>query len=189
MKDTGRVKLLLLFRKMFITAAEPQMQNLFGFKGRANEVFILFYRHKKTIKEISDHYQITKARVNFLKNRAIARIVQRLLESMPELKTLSELKTENENLRAENMAYKQRFGLLPPKRKEPGDMAVLNQPLETLNLDVRLSHVLKHAEIKTIGDLMQWTEKRLLLQPDMGQKTLNILRELLAEMGLEMRKK
>lgn len=188
MKETGRVKLLLLFRQMFITAAEPQMQKLFGFKGRATEVFILFYRNKRTLKQISDHYQITQARVKFLKNRGIARIVQTLLESMHELKTLAGLKAENEKLRTENIAYKEHFGLLPPKIN-PQDTAVLNQPLDALNLDVRLSHVLKHAEIKTISDLMQWTEKRLLLQPDMGQKTLNILRELLAGMGLEMRKK
>jgi RNA polymerase alpha subunit len=56
--------------------------------------------------------------------------------------------------------------------------------VQDLFLSVRASNVLKHAEIKYVGDLVQLTEDRLRKVPNCGRKTITEIREKLAELGL-----
>jgi len=59
--------------------------------------------------------------------------------------------------------------------------------LDELPLSVRVSHCLRYEGITTIGELMQKTESDLLRMPNFGRRSLNELRQVLAEMGLFMR--
>jgi len=62
----------------------------------------------------------------------------------------------------------------------------LRIPVEELELSVRSANCLKNANIKTIGDLVQRTESEMLKTKNFGRKSLNEIRELLNELGLEL---
>jgi DNA-directed RNA polymerase subunit alpha len=55
-----------------------------------------------------------------------------------------------------------------------------------LELSVRAANCLKNANIKTIADLVQKTENEMLKTKNFGKKSLNEIKEVLAEMGLEL---
>jgi DNA-directed RNA polymerase subunit alpha len=58
--------------------------------------------------------------------------------------------------------------------------------VEELELSVRSSNCLKNANIKTIADLVQKTETEMLKTKNFGRKSLNEIKEILAEMGLSL---
>jgi DNA-directed RNA polymerase subunit alpha len=60
----------------------------------------------------------------------------------------------------------------------------LLRPVSELELSVRSSNCLKNANIRYIGDLVQRTEMDMLKTKNFGRKSLNEIKELLAEMGL-----
>ncbi len=62
----------------------------------------------------------------------------------------------------------------------------LMRSIEELELSVRSYNCLKNADIKTIADLVQRTEAEMLKTKNSGRKSLNEIKELLAEMGLSL---
>jgi DNA-directed RNA polymerase subunit alpha len=60
----------------------------------------------------------------------------------------------------------------------------LKRSVEELELSVRSYNCLKNADIKTIGELVQRTEAEMLKTKNFGRKSLNEIKEILAEMGL-----
>src|ERR1051325_4512538 len=63
---------------------------------------------------------------------------------------------------------------------------VLNRSVEELELSVRSYNCLKNANIQTIGELVQKTEAEMLRTKNFGRKTLNEIKEILANMGLSL---
>ncbi len=62
----------------------------------------------------------------------------------------------------------------------------LSRSVNELELSVRAANCLKNANIKTIGDLVQKTEGEMLRTKNFGKKSLNEIKEILAEMGLSL---
>ncbi len=62
----------------------------------------------------------------------------------------------------------------------------LFKSVNELELSVRAANCLKNANIKTIADLVQKTENEMLKTKNFGKKSLNEIKEVLAEMGLEL---
>jgi DNA-directed RNA polymerase subunit alpha len=60
----------------------------------------------------------------------------------------------------------------------------LKRSVEELELSVRSYNCLKNANIRTIGELVQKTEGEMLKTKNFGRKSLNEIKEILAEMGL-----
>jgi len=61
---------------------------------------------------------------------------------------------------------------------------ILLKPIDELELTVRSANCLKAENIQYIGDLIQRTEVDLLKTPNLGKKSLNEIKAVLAEMGL-----
>jgi len=62
----------------------------------------------------------------------------------------------------------------------------LQRSIDELELSVRSYNCLKNADIKTIADLVQKSEAEMLKTKNFGRKSLNEIKELLAEMGLTL---
>ena len=62
----------------------------------------------------------------------------------------------------------------------------LLRSVDELELSVRSANCLKHANIKLIGDLVQKTEAEILATKNFGRKSLNEIKDILAEMGLSL---
>ena len=62
----------------------------------------------------------------------------------------------------------------------------LQRSIDELELSVRSYNCLKNADIKTIADLVQRSETEMLKTKNFGRKSLNEIKEILAEMGLSL---
>ena len=72
-----------------------------------------------------------------------------------------------------------------PARATPFD-PILLRPVDELELTVRSANCLKAENIYYIGDLIQRTETELLKTPNLGRKSLNEIKEVLASRGLTL---
>lgn len=98
--------------------------------------------------------------------RRAATILQTQLESFVELHTEDE-----EEVAAE---------------AEPEVDPILLRPVDDLELTVRSANCLKAEAIMYIGDLIQRTETELLRTPNLGKKSLNEIKDVLASRGLSL---
>ena len=74
----------------------------------------------------------------------------------------------------------------PRMRAEPDIDPILMRPVDDLELTVRSANCLKAENIYYIGDLIQRTETELLKTPNLGRKSLNEIKEVLASRGLTL---
>jgi len=65
-------------------------------------------------------------------------------------------------------------------------MDQLGRSVDELELSVRSYNCLKNADIKSIGDLVTKTEAEMLKTKNFGRKSLNEIKDILAEMGLSL---
>jgi DNA-directed RNA polymerase subunit alpha len=72
-----------------------------------------------------------------------------------------------------------------PARSQSFD-PILLRPVDELELTVRSANCLKAENIYYIGDLIQRTETELLKTPNLGRKSLNEIKEVLASRGLTL---
>ena len=63
---------------------------------------------------------------------------------------------------------------------------LLNRSVEELEMSVRSSNCLKNANIDTIGDLVQKTEQEMLSYRNFGKKSLQEIKDILAELNLSL---
>jgi DNA-directed RNA polymerase subunit alpha len=71
-------------------------------------------------------------------------------------------------------------------RKQTQIDPILLRPVDDLELTVRSANCLKAENIYYIGDLIQRTETELLKTPNLGRKSLNEIKEVLASRGLTL---
>ena len=69
---------------------------------------------------------------------------------------------------------------------EPAFNKNLLRKVDELELSVRSANCLKNDNIIYIGDLVQKSEQEMLRTPNFGRKSLNEIKEVLAQMGLEL---
>jgi len=77
----------------------------------------------------------------------------------------------------------------PTAEKEPSELPFnknLLRKVDELELSVRSANCLKNDNIVYIGDLVQKTEAEMLRTPNFGRKSLNEIKEVLAQMGLHL---
>ncbi len=72
------------------------------------------------------------------------------------------------------------------KKEELPFSRYLLKKVDELELSVRSANCLKNDEIVYIGDLVQKTESEMLRTPNFGRKSLNEIKEVLANMGLHL---
>jgi DNA-directed RNA polymerase subunit alpha len=73
-----------------------------------------------------------------------------------------------------------------PSTEDERLLEILGRSVDELELSVRSYNCLKNANIKTIGDLVTRTEADMLKTKNFGRKSLNEIKDILAEMGLSL---
>src|SRR5512146_957722 len=78
-------------------------------------------------------------------------------------------------------------GLFQPQQRQASNFdPILLRPVDELELTVRSANCLKAENIYYIGDLIQRTEPEPLKTPNLGRKSLNEIKEVLASRGLTL---
>lgn len=73
-----------------------------------------------------------------------------------------------------------RTNIVEEEREKKALNAILRRPIDDLELTVRSTNCLKAEKVYYIGDLIQCSEKELLKTPNLGRKSLNEIKEVLA---------
>jgi len=73
-----------------------------------------------------------------------------------------------------------------PSTEDERLLEILGRSVDELELSVRSYNCLKNANIKTIYDLVTKTESEMLKTKNFGRKSLNEIKDILAEMGLSL---
>ncbi|AGF47258.1 DNA-directed RNA polymerase subunit alpha [Candidatus Kinetoplastibacterium desouzaii TCC079E] len=73
-----------------------------------------------------------------------------------------------------------------PSKNAPRIDPILLKPVDELELTVRSANCLKAENVYYIGDLIQRTEHELLKTPNLGRKSLNEIKDVLAARGLTL---
>jgi len=73
-----------------------------------------------------------------------------------------------------------------PSSEEERLLDQMTRSVDELELSVRSYNCLKNANIKSIGDLVTKTEPEMLKTKNFGRKSLNEIKDILAEMGLSL---
>ena len=73
-----------------------------------------------------------------------------------------------------------------PTTEDERLLETLGRSVDELELSVRSYNCLKNADIKLIGDLVTRTEPEMLKTKNFGRKSLNEIKDILAEMGLSL---
>jgi DNA-directed RNA polymerase subunit alpha len=63
----------------------------------------------------------------------------------------------------------------------------LDMPIEHLELSVRAYNCLRNADVRTLRELLQKSERELLMTRNFGRKSLNEIKEILSAMGMQLR--
>ena len=71
------------------------------------------------------------------------------------------------------------------RRRSIAPNEILYRPVDELELSVRSANCLQNADIKFIGELVQRSESEMLKTKNFGRKSLNEIKEILADLGLE----
>jgi DNA-directed RNA polymerase subunit alpha len=87
-------------------------------------------------------------------------------------------------LEGQGIRIETQYGPQEPEGPEPP--AILLRPVDELELTVRSANCLKAENIYYIGDLVQRSETELLKTPNLGRKSLNEIKEVLASRGLTL---
>jgi hypothetical protein len=93
---------------------------------------------------------------------------------------------EKVTLYLSNLTMLWELGLKAPTIEETVFDERLLQNVDNLQLSVRSANCLKNENIVSVGDLVRWTESRLLRTPNFGRKGLNEIKECLAQIGLHL---
>ena len=91
-----------------------------------------------------------------------------------------------EAYRARAAAFAATLAALDEAREELPFNRNLLRKVDELELSVRSANCLKNDNIIYIGDLVQKTEAEMLRTPNFGRKSLNEIKEVLAQMGLHL---
>ena len=67
---------------------------------------------------------------------------------------------------------------------DPRLSELLGKPIEELDLSVRSANCLKNANIRTLGDLVQRSEREMLSTKNFGRKSLDEIKDVLQNLGL-----
>jgi DNA-directed RNA polymerase alpha subunit len=69
---------------------------------------------------------------------------------------------------------------------EVKDQALLNESISDLWFTIRTQNYLEAENIKTLGDLLQWSELKLMKTPNLGSKSIGEIKRVLAQRGLAL---
>lgn len=64
---------------------------------------------------------------------------------------------------------------------------VIGTPVDTLDVTVRTSNCLKYSGIPTVEELVKYTERDLMKIDNLGRKSVNEIRSVLASMNLKLK--
>ena len=140
---------------------------------------------KMGIRTLGDLTKITEAELLAYKNFGET--------SLNEIKAILASKNLRLGQALEEKASKKASAMLPTASAPASSVGqevssdVLEKPIEELQLSVRSSNCLQNLNIRTIGDLLKYSESDLMAVKNFGNVSLNEIKEKLAGLGISLR--
>lgn len=162
---------------------------------REQRVILLRYLDGLDLVEAGKRFGVTRERIRQVEAKALHKMLRpscrEILQKGFYRWTLDEIEHRAENIAVEKImefkrAWAEEHNAEPVVTEEPvysGD-SVLSQPIEWLDLSVRLYNCLKRANIDTVRDLTERTADSMFYVRNLGRKSLDEIREKLNQYEL-----
>ena len=164
---------------------------------REQGVIMMRFQQKKTLEQCGKECGVTRERIRQIEAKAIRKLRHPSRVNMMKAVPLTELQaqyTEYKKLESDYEWLKKAFETLTAQKAEPGviipmaeQAVVLETPLENLDLSVRSYYYLRRAGVKTMRDIAEMTEDKLMKVRNLGRKSLQEIKDKLAEYGLTLK--
>ena len=165
---------------------------------REKEILKLRYLDGFTYSKIGEIYGVTQERIRKIIVRAIRKLKhpsrRAMYEGVP-FKRLLDVKQELYQIRGELDNLKRAYDLLVGDESSDSDIselarysALMEKPIEELNLSARPYYLLRRAGLDTVGKIIEVSEYDLLKIQGMGKKSIEEIVEELGKYGLKLRR-
>ena len=164
---------------------------------REQGVIMMRFQQKKTLEQCGKECGITRERIRQIEAKAIRKLRHPSKVNMMKAVPLTELQaqyTEYKKLESDYEWLKRAFETLTAQKAEPGviipmaeQARVLETPLENLDLSVRSYNCLRRAAVKTMRDIAEMTEDKLMKVRSLGRKSMLEVMAKLKEYGLTLK--
>lgn len=152
-------------------------------------------RRQRAMETSVDDFQLSAETREGLDSLGIQTLGDLAAITEKQLKQAANLEDENmqelrELMARNDLSIGEAAGLAGADRRLSGsqvDPGKLDLPIDSLNLSTRSRRCMEKLEISTVGELIGHTEDELLQTPNFGDKSLEEIKEKLANLGLELR--
>ena len=152
-------------------------------------------RRQRAMETSVDEFQLSTETRKGLERLGIRTLGDLAAITEKQLKQAGNLEDENlqelrELMARNDLSVGEAAGLSGVNRRLSGsqvDPGKLDLPIDSLNLSTRSRRCMEKLEISTVGELIGHTEDELLQTPNFGDKSLEEIKEKLANLGLELR--
>jgi hypothetical protein len=154
--------------------------------SKGKEVLIRYYgigQDSETLDEISKSFGVSRTWIQAIRNKATRRVRfftegKRIFVEVEILEGINKISQQLN--RIEGILAPQEPVLAIPKE-------TLSMPIRGLDLSVRSTNCLEYAGVFTVGDLIQKTERELLMTKNMGRRSLAEIQEALSKLNLQLK--
>lgn len=164
---------------------------------REQGVIMMRFQQKKTLEQCGKECGVTRERIRQIEAKAIRKLRHPSRVNMMKAVPLTELQaqyTEYKKLESDYEWLKKAFETLTAQKAEPGVIipivehaAMLDTPIENLDLSVRSYNCLRRAGVKTMRDIAEMTEDKLMKVRNLGRKSMLEVMAKLKEYGLTLK--
>ena len=141
-------------------------------------------RHRHGLRKLN---RTSAHRLAMLRNMCVSLLQHEAIRTtLPKAKELRRVVEPLITLAKEPTVANRRLAFDQPAQRASSFDPILLRPVDELELTVRSANCLKAENIYYIGDLIQRTETELLKTPNLGRKSLNEIKEVLASRGLTL---
>lgn len=181
-------------RELYIVGISEALATL---TEREQGVLLLRFQQKKTLAQCGKECNVSQERIRQIEAKAIRKLRHpsrlKMMKAIPPSE-LQELWADYTKLQSEHEWLKKAFESITAQKAEPSTVtamveqaAVLDTPLENLDLSVRSYNCLRRAGKSTLGDLSKMTEDEMKRVRNLGARSLMEVVAKLKEHGFELK--
>jgi predicted DNA-binding protein YlxM (UPF0122 family) len=194
-------------QKIFKLIGRKELLDVFNLTEREKLILELFWGKQFTLQQIGDEINLTRERVRQIYEKAIRRILHAIRIANKKYTILNQILDENKALVTENEFLKRKlksislrdyFNVMEGKFNEASEILpdeatrnflnkLLDIPLTELDLSVRAINSLAKQNIKSVGQLIQFSSKEIKRFPLLGKTTLDEIKYELRSRGLKLK--
>jgi len=178
----GNLKISMTeIKSLYKLLGDEELIDIFGLKPRESTILKKRWQEEKTFKEIGEELKVSGARIQNLYPKILNRAKNKIISNLPRYKDyLNFVKTKKNKLEILKNSVE-----IHKELSKDFDTKTTIESIEEIH--TKWKNVLWNKKIKTIGDLLQYSKKELLMFNKLGPFAVLTIEKALIEKGFELK--